>query len=312
MVRYNILYRGPLSSCNYACDYCPFAKHAESRAELAKDRAALERFVAWAGQQHRDRLGILFTPWGEALIRPWYQDALAGLTHLDHVERAVIQTNLSCSLAWVEACRLDRLALWATFHPTEISLDAFVAKVRQLHEQGVRFSVGVVGKREHFDAIRDLRAALPGEVYFWVNAFKRMPGYYSEEEARELEIMDPHFPVNNKRHASLGKRCQAGETSFAVDGDGVMRRCHFVAAPIGNIYAADWRAALRGRTCPNTVCSCHIGYVYLEPLRQDLIYGKNVLERIPLNVESTRTRDDRHSRTISLTSGECVHSVPDN
>ena len=35
MVRYNILYRGPLSSCNYACDYCPFAKRAESRVELA-------------------------------------------------------------------------------------------------------------------------------------------------------------------------------------------------------------------------------------------------------------------------------------
>ena len=30
VVRYNILYRGPLSSCNYGCEYCPFAKHAES------------------------------------------------------------------------------------------------------------------------------------------------------------------------------------------------------------------------------------------------------------------------------------------
>ena len=34
-----ILYRGPLSSCNYGCPYCPFAKHHETAAELKVDRA---------------------------------------------------------------------------------------------------------------------------------------------------------------------------------------------------------------------------------------------------------------------------------
>ena len=290
MVRYNILYRGPLSSCNYACDYCPFAKRAESRAALAKDRASLERFVAWIAGQADDGLGILFTPWGEALIRPWYQRALADLTRLVHVERAVIQTNLSCSLAWIGDCRLDRLALWATFHPTEVCLDAFVARIRWLCERGVRLSVGVVGLRAHFDAIRKLRAALPSEVYLWINAYKRVSGYYSPDESRELEALDPHFPINNQHHGSFQSRCHAGETSFTVDGEGVMRRCHFVGAPIGNIYAEDWRSHLRERTCPNAVCSCHIGYVYLQPLRQDLIYGQNLLERIPLDWKSIVTK----------------------
>jgi len=45
----SILYRGPLSSCNYACGYCPFAKRTETPTELAHDRACLERFVAWVG-----------------------------------------------------------------------------------------------------------------------------------------------------------------------------------------------------------------------------------------------------------------------
>ena len=40
-------FRGPLSSCNYDCDYCPFAKHVSSREELAADRLALARFVDW-------------------------------------------------------------------------------------------------------------------------------------------------------------------------------------------------------------------------------------------------------------------------
>ena len=41
----NILYRGPLSSCNYGCEYCPFAKHVETAAELAEDRRDLERLM---------------------------------------------------------------------------------------------------------------------------------------------------------------------------------------------------------------------------------------------------------------------------
>jgi sulfatase maturation enzyme AslB (radical SAM superfamily) len=43
----SILYRGPLSSCNYACEYCPFAKHVETREELLHDKACLQRFLSW-------------------------------------------------------------------------------------------------------------------------------------------------------------------------------------------------------------------------------------------------------------------------
>lgn len=50
-----VLYRGPLSSCNYGCAYCPFAKHHESDAEHAVDAAALERFLGWAERWPSDR-----------------------------------------------------------------------------------------------------------------------------------------------------------------------------------------------------------------------------------------------------------------
>ena len=39
-VRLSILYRGPLASCNYGCEYCPFAKRKDSREALATDLAA--------------------------------------------------------------------------------------------------------------------------------------------------------------------------------------------------------------------------------------------------------------------------------
>src|SRR6476646_9347186 len=115
-MHYTILYRGALSSCYYGCDYCPFAKRSETHAELAGDRAALERFVDWLDRNHGHEFSILVTPWGEALIRSWYQEALVRLTNVPHISKAAIQTNLSCSLDWIDRCDLKKLGLWCSYH----------------------------------------------------------------------------------------------------------------------------------------------------------------------------------------------------
>jgi hypothetical protein len=278
----SVLYRGPLSSCNYGCDYCPFAKRAESAAELTHDRQCLERFVGWVGGRTRDEIGILFTPWGEALVRRWYQDALVTLTRLPHVSKVAIQTNLSGKLDWVGRCDRSKLALWCTFHPTETTRDRFLTKCRELSAAGVRYSVGVVGLKAHFADIAALRAELPPSVYLWVNAYKREPDYYSPEMVAELTRVDPLFPMNNRYHASTGQRCRTGESVISVDGDGIVRRCHFVKRPIGNIYHPDFDSCLAERPCPNDTCGCHIGYVHLEPLGLARRFGAGVLERIPI------------------------------
>jgi MoaA/NifB/PqqE/SkfB family radical SAM enzyme len=278
----SILYRGPLSSCNYACDYCPFAKRTETPDELRHDRECLVRFVGWASTRTSDTLGVLFTPWGEALVRRWYQSALAALTRMPHVRKAAIQTNLSCKLDWVSECDKTKLALWCTFHPTETTREKFVAKCRELLAAGVRFSVGVVGLKEHFAEIDALRRELPAEVYLWVNAYKREPDYYTPEMIEELSRVDPLFPLNNEYHASRGEMCRAGSTVISVDGEGIVRRCHFIKTPIGNIYNADFEACLSERVCTNDTCGCHIGYVHLDRLRLYDTFGEGVLERIPL------------------------------
>ncbi len=95
-----ILYRGPLASCDYDCPYCPFAKRRDSPERLRADRAAPERFTAWAAERTGDWLSVLFTPWGEGLVRSWYRRALIELSHLPQVQRVAIQTNLSCRTGW--------------------------------------------------------------------------------------------------------------------------------------------------------------------------------------------------------------------
>jgi MoaA/NifB/PqqE/SkfB family radical SAM enzyme len=280
-MKLSILYRGPLSSCNYACRYCPFAKHRESREEHERDGRALERFVDWVEGRRKDRISVLFTPWGEALIRRRYQAALIRLTTLPNVDKAAIQTNLSCRLDWVEDCDKSRLALWATYHPSQTTRARFLARCRELDERGVRYSVGAVGLKEQIEEIEALRRELRPDVYLWVNAYKRRPEYYQAEDIRRLESVDPLFPINNTDHPSRGRACRAGETVISVDGNGTIRRCHFVKKPIGNIYEPGWEEALRPRLCPNATCGCHIGYVHMQELKLYETFSGGVLERIP-------------------------------
>jgi hypothetical protein len=180
------------------------------------------------------------------------------------------------------------LALWTTFHPTQVRRARFVARVTQLYRDHIRLSVGVVGLREHFPDIARLCDELPPEVYLWINAYKRRVPYYSEEETLWLTAIDPFFPINNQQHECLGRPCAAGATSFAVDGQGIMRRCHFVEKPIGNIHSATWKASLRAAPCPKATCGCHIGYIFLPHLGQSLVYGENLLERIPIAIPARR------------------------
>ena len=92
-----VLWRGSLASCNYGCNYCPFAKTDDDREALAADRRALERFGAWALSRPY-KVSILITPWGEALIRNYYRQAIARFSHAANIETIAVQTNLSCSV----------------------------------------------------------------------------------------------------------------------------------------------------------------------------------------------------------------------
>ena len=279
-MKLDILYRGPLASCNYGCEYCPFAKRKDSREQLATDRAQWERFVDTVAARTDVETGILVTPWGEALIRRWYQQGIARLSHLPHVRRIAAQTNLSCSLDWLADVDAERVALWCTYHPEWTTLDEFLAQTARLDTAGVSYSVGVVGQREYADAARALRAALPASTYLWINAVKALS--YSDDEIAGWSAIDPLFRINNQRWPSLGAACGAGERAITVDGAGVMRRCHFIKDAIGNFYDADWRAALVPRACSNTDCHCHIGYVHLDYLELHKVFATGLLERVPV------------------------------
>jgi MoaA/NifB/PqqE/SkfB family radical SAM enzyme len=280
MITWNILYRGSLSSCNYDCNYCPFAKTSNSIAELRQDEKELFRFADWVSVQQR-RIGILITPWGEALVHKYYRRAMTTLSRLPHVYRVSVQTNLSAPVDDFADANRETLALWTTFHPSQTSLSRFDARCAELDSLGIRYSVGVVGLREHFEIIEVLRRVLRREIYLWINAFKRDANYYRRDEIERLLAVDPYFHWNLHNYASRGKPCLAGETTFSVDGNGNVRRCHFIDQIIGNIYDSNFADCLKRRVCSAATCGCHIGYVHRPNLKLHDLYGDGLLERIP-------------------------------
>jgi hypothetical protein len=278
----SLLYRGTLESCNYDCGYCPFAKRKDSRARLAKDAAEVARFVAWAGRQQRP-LRILFTPWGEALVRRHYRAAVQALAAMPHVQQVAVQTNLAAPLAWLEDIAPGKVALWCTYHPGQTSQRRFLERCARLRGMGVHFSIGMVAMREHFDEIRAMRAALPAAQYLWLNAYdRRGPGYYSAEDLAWLDAVDPWFVHNRRPAVSRGSSCGAGQESITVDGDGEVQRCHFIPLRLGNLYRDPLEAMLGEQACSRLKCDCYIGYAQRRDLPFEGDFGIGKLARIPL------------------------------
>ena len=207
----SLLWRGPQKSCNYACPGCPFAKRRPSRETLAKDRQAVETFVRFVAAAEAWSLEILFAPHGEALVWPWYQEALVRLSQLPQVRRVAIQTNGSTPADTLAHANRERLALCIAWHPTEIPRRAFVERVLSLHRAGVRLSVGAVAVPAHVDEVEALRRELPAELPMWINA-EKPPRRYPAEAAARWTAIDPLFPLDARPPPSKNRPCATGES----------------------------------------------------------------------------------------------------
>lgn len=284
-----ILYRGFLSDCNYRCHYCPFAHTVHSTEEQDTDRQAVIQFVSWIIQNSTQDFELFFTPYGEALTRAWYREAIATLSYLPHVKKVAIQTNLSCNTEWFSTCNPSTTAVWATFHPEFTYAESFAKQCKEVINLNIALSAGSVGVKNHFAEIQMLRERLPDSVYLWINAFKHESDYYSHDDRDFLSNIDPYFSDNLHAYESHDKQCRTGHSVVSVEGNGDLFRCHFVKEKRGNIFTDSLESLLYESTCPKETCHCHIGYVHLEHLNLQQLYGNGILERIPENFHYQRT-----------------------
>ena len=295
-----VLFRSRLEWCNFTCGYCPWNANLTrvDAATFRDDERRVHRVIDRVAELSRP-VEFFITPKAEYLVLPYWREAVRRLLGLPHVERVTVQTNLALALAAILAgVDAKKLALWTTYHPSEVGegqREAMFAKWRLLRERGVPFSVGIVGTRENLPAMRDLRARLDPGVYLWGNAYKREADYYSDADLEAIRAVDPLFDLNNQHYPSLGRPCSAGRRAVYLDDEGDLRRCFFAGGVIGNLFRDGWKTLDAPAGCPVRPCHCYVGHMHIPDLDFRATYGKHLAARIPLAYQARPDRESRDS-----------------
>lgn len=266
-------YRGSLKSCNYSCSYCPFSKKKGSVREKQEDKKALFRFVEEFNQRGKLGGAVQIVPYGEALVLPYYWEALAKLSKNPNLDAVGAQSNFSFPVEQMLALYREqggdtrKLRLWGTFHPEMTSVEQFVKQCMLLLQAGILFCVGVVGVPENLELIRRLRKALPESVYLWINKMDGLGRNYTSKEIEDFLKIDEYFEMELFHHKADVSLCR--DNRF-VEADGTMHRCNICRQTVGNFYDdsngeicymdsaehdREWQQA-----CTRKECSCFLAY----------------------------------------------------
>jgi MoaA/NifB/PqqE/SkfB family radical SAM enzyme len=281
-----VLFRTRLEWCNYTCHYCPWnATLNRVEAEVFReDERRLSRILERVAELP-EPVEFFITPKAEYLVLPYWREAVGRLLALPQVQRVTVQTNLSFDVGeFLDRVDATKLALWTTYHPTEVpgeGLEKLHARWELLRRRGIPFSVGIVGTRENLPHMDALRRRLDPAVYLWVNAYKREPDYYTEEDLHRIRVVDPYFDLNNQHFPSRGRPCTAGQRAVYLDDEGDLRRCFFVGQVLGNLFRDGWRRLDAPLACPRETCHCYVGHMHIVDLDFRAVYGKNLAARIP-------------------------------
>lgn len=166
-----IYYRSKLNGCNYTCSYCPFGKKSHPASKM-RDKQAWSRFITAIEQWEGETLQLFVIPYGEALIHRYYREGIIQLASLPQVTGISCQTNLSFPAdEWLNELRtapalINKIKVWASFHPEMTSVEKFVRQLHTLHNAGIQVCAGAVGNPLAKNILADLRNTLsPDPLY---------------------------------------------------------------------------------------------------------------------------------------------------
>lgn len=241
---------------------------------------------------------VFIAPYGEALIHPWYWEALARLTLASSMQAAGCQTNLSFAvkemLCTFYSCggEIQKLRLWCTFHPSMTSVDHFATQCELLMEENISFCVGAVGDPGELTHILQLRRRLPHSVYLWINPMDGLDRSYEKEEIEAFSQIDPWFlPGLNGFCADWpGSRCSCGKDTLFLNDRGDLFLCNRNRRRVGNLYQKSL-ALPEERFCSAPRCDCYLAYCNRSEWEALMPYDIHPCFRIPLSDGLVQTRD---------------------
>lgn len=282
-----VLYRGCLKSCNYCCSYCPFSKHRGTKQEFEKDKEQWFRFCESLLERAMvlNTHALMLVPYGEALIHSWYWEGLGRLAGTESMEAVGAQTNLSfCIEKSLEIYnhaggKIEKLRLWATFHPEMVSAEEFAEKCIRIKETGIQLSVGAVGSPENLRVIKALRDRLPEEIYLWINKMDGLRRSYTEAERGAFQAIDPFFLRELTLVRGDHSRCRG---RLFVEGNGKLHGCNISPILEENWYG-QWKTIFDAPPkCRQKFCSCYLAYGGRKDVINNILFGPYPIFRIPV------------------------------
>lgn len=317
----NICFRGSLSSCNYSCSYCSFAKSRFCETELVKDKESLNRFCDFIDStDFKNDISIFLTPYGEGLIHPYYVEAIARLALNPKCRLISCQTNLSFNAdAFIERLKasnvnLSKVKLWASCHPQMVSIDEFVNKVNQL-KASIDLCAGIVAIPEDLQNVLELRKRLPKDIYMWVNAKEKEKTRYTDSQVKSLIQTDPLFSRELQKYRFQDGCCHAGTDSVFIRANGDVFPCHINKNRLFNIYTNS--GPVLPFQCDKRFCDCYLAYSHRFDSGLDRYFGDDTPVRVPnkkqiealfLDVDGTITNE---SGTVSEKAIEHISYLKD-
>lgn len=290
-----VLYRGNLKSCNYHCSYCPFSKRPVSKQELEKDKEQWFSFLSsYSKKAALLNIGALMVvPYGEAMIYPWYWEGLAYLSKLSQTDAVGIQTNLSFSISkFLDSYQkaggiLEKLRIWATFHPEMTTVLEFAEKCKKLQKERVLLCAGSVGVPENLEILCQLKEELKlkkekeKDIYLWINKMDGLKRAYTKEEIEAFTEIDPYF---KRELLSIPADITKCKERLFIEANGKLHTCNI--SPIVEEKWEELKEIFPEPKCKRKVCSCYLAYAGRKNVMNKILFGAYPLFRIPRRLKA--------------------------
>ena len=235
-------------ACNYKCPYCvlpPVVKHRS----VAEWTAAFERLRRRHGSCYINLSG------GEPSIYPGFYDLAPALAR-HHV------VDLCTNLSWpveklIPALSPESFLLSPTFHPTQVSFEEFLERLRfarpyvTRRDPSGRPSVNFVCDPPQMDRMSEYGDRLKKAGFSILPLPLMVDGRLSNSREEKALIADaspfqgssnPRLDFQLGRQSPRGLLCGAGAIYILVRGDGSVDRCsRYKGGALGNFFSEDFR-----------------------------------------------------------------------
>ncbi len=253
--------------CNFRCPYCYLTDDQRNKKKTVFSHHSPDEWID-AIDVFKDRHLELYFTGGEPLLLDDFIYLLKATLDKEFVHSARIDSNLSRLDKFLTKINNPKVKFLASFHPTQVSFDKFIDKIKELKEKDMLALVNLVISKENMELLgrppHELADFLADKDIFLNIAkdFERGLKYGYDEKYKEY-IDKLQYPVDNiymnMQNLHRGAFCGGGKHYISISRHGNIYSCD--GKEHGNIFSRpDLPESLI--TCDMPYCPSIVSYSF--------------------------------------------------